>query len=449
MVRPLAGCLALGYALSAQAWVLEGTIEAQLRHFYAQSDDATSASLALRPQFRQDWDRGRHRIEGELFQRLDSGDASRTHGDVRSLYYQRTERSWEASIGLRRAYWGVTESRQLVDILNQADFVEDLDAEDKLGQPVISASWISRDAGSFDVFLLPYQRARTFPGVDGHPRIPFPVDAANARYEDAQGQRHLDRALRWRGRFGPLDVNLSLFDGTAREPDLLPCLRQGSDFEGTDAGPNCDIASGFTRPDQPLPDVLIDVLQGLGLVPSDEAQEQAFIEAQTPRVLANLVLVPDYARLQQLGVDAQYLRGGWALKLEALWREQRGERSGAAVGGFEYTLPRFFNTGWDVGLLAEYLYDERRTLINARFDNDVFIGSRVGFNDVAGTQLLAGFFVDRRGDDQLLQIEASRRLGADWRARLKFRHFEQVPGDDFTAFIDDEDMVSLSLERFF
>jgi hypothetical protein len=449
MVRPLAYCLAAGCSLSAEAWVVEGAVEAQVRHFYAQPDDPTSASLALRPQFRLDWDGARHRIEGELFQRLDSGDPSRTHGDVRSLYYQRIERDWEASVGLRRAYWGVTESRQLVDILNQADFVEDLDAEDKLGQPVIAASWISRDAGSFDLFLLPYQRARTFPGVDGHPRIPFPVDAASARYESRHRQRHLDRALRWRGRFGSLDLNLSLFDGTAREPDLLPCLRQGSDFEGTEDGPNCDLASGFVPPEQPLPELVVDLLQAAGLLPGDEEQEQAFIEEQTPRVLANLVLVPDYARLRQLGVDAQFISGGWALKLEALLREQRGVRSAAAVGGFEYTLPRFFDSGWDVGLLAEYLYDERRTLINARFDNDLFLATRVGLNDVAGTQILAGYFMDRRGDDQLLQIEASRRLGAHWRAELKLRHFEQVPGNDFTAFIDDEDMISLSVERFF
>lgn len=449
MVRPLACCLALICSLKAQAWVLEGAFEAQLRHFPAQSATATSASLALRPQFRMDWDRGRHRIEGELFQRLDSGDDARSRGDVRSLYYQRTERHWELSAGLRRVYWGVTESRQLVDVINQSDFVEDLDAEEKLGQPLIAASWISRDHGSVDLFLLPYQRARTFPGPEGHPRFPFPVDAAHARYEDARGQRHLDRALRWRTRHGPLDLNLSLFDGTVREPDLLPCLREGSGFAGTEEGPNCDIAAGLTPPDPLLPGVLIDVLQRLGLVPSDGELEQDFIEQQTPRILESLVLVPDYARLRQVGLDSQLILGGWALKLEALLREQGGERSGAAVGGFEYTLPTFFMTGWEVGLLAEYLYDERRTLINARADNDLFIATRIGFNDVAGSQLLAGFFMDRQGNDHLLQIEASRRLGADWRAALKLRYFDQVPGDDFTAFIDDEDLISLTLQRFF
>lgn len=448
MFRPfriLACCL---LPLSAHALELDGIVELEGRHFYHQDRQPTSGSIGLRPRLRLDWADGRNRIEGEFLQRIDTSDDARTHGDVRSLYYQRIEENWEASIGARRVYWGVTESRQLVDILNQADFVEDLDAEQKLGQPMLTLG-LSPGFGSVELFLLPYQRARTWPSVGGHPRIPFPVDAASARYEHRRGQRHLDRAARLQLRFGPLDLNFNVFDGTAREPDLLPCLRQGSDFEGTSDGPNCDIASGFREPAQPLPDVLFNLLQTLGLLPSDEALQQQFIEAQTPAVLANLVLVPEYARLRQVGIDSQFIAGSWALKLETLLREQGGERTAAAVGGFEYALPTFFNTGWDVSLLAEYLFDERRTLINSRADNDVFLATRLGLNDIAGTQVLAGFFFDRSGKDHLVQIEASRRFGADWRASLTFRHFEQVPGDTFTGFLDDEDMIRVTVERYF
>lgn len=447
MVRSLAA-LGLSLPALATAFQFEGVAELEGRYFYNQSETPGTGSVALAPRFLWDAESGRHRVEGQLFQRLDATDRSRTHGDVRELYYQFTEARWEMSLGARQIYWGVTESRQLVDILNQADFVEDLAAEEMLGQPMLTLG-LRPDFGAVDLFLLPYQRARTWPGVKGHPRIPFPVDAANARYEHRRGQRHLDRAGRLRLRFGALDVNLNVFDGTARDPDLLPCLRQGSDFEGTEDGPNCDIPSGFSEPNQPLPPLLFNLFQSLGLLPSDEALQEQFIAEQTPRVLANLVLVPQYDRLRQVGVDAQFITGGWALKLEALVREQGGERSHAAVGGFEYTLPRFFETGWDVGLLAEYLYDERTTVINNRFDNDVFLATRIGFNDIAGSQLLAGFFFDRRGDDHLLQLEASRRLGADWRATLTWRHFDRVPGDALTGFLDDEDMLRLTLERYF
>ena len=444
----LAFCLALA-PLTATAWDADLLLAAEARHFYHQDDDGTSWSLAAQPRLFHDWNRRRDRIEAELFYRHDSQDDRRSHGDVRSLYYQHIARDWEASVGLRRVYWGVTESRHLVDIINQSDLVEDLDAEQKLGQPMLTLTLI-RDIGNFDFFIMPYQRARTFPGPDGHPRIPLPVDTASARYESDDGQEHVDYAIRWRTRSGGLDFNLHVFDGTAREPDMLPCLAQGSDFNDTMYGPNCDLEAAIAPPSQPLRDRVIDLLQILGLAPSDAELEQAYLETVMPEVLANLVLVPDYARLRQVGVDAQYIRGGWAWKLEAVLREQGGDNSVAAVAGFEYTFSDFAGRGWDVGGLFEYLYDEQETLLSARSDDDLFLGLRVGFNDVASSQLLAGFFFDRdSGKDHLVQIEASRRIGANWRAALKARHFEQVPGDSLTGFLDDEDMVSLTVERYF
>lgn len=441
--------LLLASPLSATAWDFDLRVDAEARHFYHQEVDETSWSLAAQPSFLVDWNRRRDRVEGEFFYRYDDTDDRRTHGDVRSLYYQHIARDWEASIGLRRVFWGVTESRHLVDIINQSDLVEDLDAEQKLGQPMVMLALI-RDIGTFEFFVMPYQRARTFPGPDGHPRLPFAVATEQARYESDRGQEHVDFAARWRTRRGGLDFNLSLFDGTAREPDVLPCLRQGSGFNGTDTGPNCDLVAAATPPERPLRDLLLDVLQQLGLAPDDEQLEAEFLAEIMPQILANLQLVPDYARLRQIGIDTQYITGGWALKLEALLREQRGERSFASVAGFEYTFSDVGGFGWDVGALAEYLYDEQDTLLSTRADDDVFLGLRVGLNDIASTQLLAGFFFDRdSGKDHLLQIEASRRIGANWRAALKARHFEQVPGDALTGFLDDEDMLSLTLERYF
>ena len=58
---------------------------------------------------------------------------------------------------------GVTESRHLVDVLNQVDGVEDIDEEDRLGQPMINIS-TQRDWGSVDLFVLPGFRERTFAG---------------------------------------------------------------------------------------------------------------------------------------------------------------------------------------------------------------------------------------------------------------------------------------------
>lgn len=385
-------------------------------------------------------------LAGELFTRKDRDDGRRTHGDIRELYYEAIGEDFEFRAGNRRVYWGVTEGRHLVDIVNQSDFVEDLGNEAKLGQPMLSYNWIG-DYGSAEYFLMPYQRARTYPGPRGHPQLPFPVDSASARYESARGQHHLDGAIRYRQSFGALDLGLAVFDGTAREPRIQPCLRQGSGFEGTEDGPNCDIfaAAAAEAPVSPLPAQLTPLLQELGLAPSNEEVAAEI----TQRVLDNLVLVPLYERLQQVSLDALYVIDAWALKLEVLSREQGGAHSWAAVGGFEYTLGDVYGSGWDLGLLAEYLYDQKVDLTSSRFDHDYFFGTRIGFNDVAGTQLLAGGLVDKSGDERAFQIEASSRLNDSLKATLKWRVFSGGGDDPFLDFIENEDMLNLRLEYFF
>ena len=48
--------------------------------------------------------------------------------------------NYETKIGVRKDFWGVTETVHRVDILNQTDSVDGFDGEDKLGQPMINLS---------------------------------------------------------------------------------------------------------------------------------------------------------------------------------------------------------------------------------------------------------------------------------------------------------------------
>lgn len=440
--RLLALALALpGLACAAE---LDLRVEAEGRWFYSADVAPWSPSAAASAELFHEWHDGRERISAELFARHDVRDDSRSHADVRELYYEQLGETVEFRAGWRRVFWGVTESRHLVDIINQSDFVEDLDNEIKLGQPMLDAAFIG-GAGTVELFLMPYQRARTFPGEDGHPQLPYPVAPGEARYASRRGQHHLDAALRFETSIGAADLGLSYFDGTAREPDILPCLRRGSDFVGTETQANCDLLSAVAIPQSPLPDVVTDLLQQLGLLPSDE-EVAAQIVAEVER---NLVLAPYYDRVRQLGVDAQVLIGGWAWKLEAVHREAGRGSSSAAVGGFEYSFAGFFDTGWDVGLLMELLYEDRDGLLDARYNHDGFVGLRVSLNDAASTTLLGGVLADRSGKDRVFQLEGNRRIGEAWRLNLKWRDFSAVPRDSLAAFLADEDMLSMSIERFF
>ena len=85
---------------------------------------------------------------------------------------------WELRLGVDRVFWGVAESRHLVDIVNQTDLIEHPDEEDKLGQPMAHLTW-SGDWGVAEVFGLPYHRARTFSGPKGRLRFPLVADDEN------------------------------------------------------------------------------------------------------------------------------------------------------------------------------------------------------------------------------------------------------------------------------
>lgn len=434
----MAGLAALLAATPAPAVEFKPKVEAEARWFYQYEPGGAPVlgSAAATVEVFHGWADNKQRVVGEFFQRYDENDDARTHGDVRELYYQLIGDDFEFRLGNRRVFWGVTESRHLVDVINQSDFVENIDGEDKLGQPMMNLALI-RELGTFDVFLLPYQRARTFPGVDGYPRLPYPVLAHEALYESAREQTHLDYALRYVGSFGPLDVGLAWFDGTAREPRLLPCVRSGANgtySQNPGPRPNCDIAATFVMPG-PFPP------------PPPEAEIRRQFEAE---VRANLVLVPFYDRLKQVSLDAQYVVGSTAFKLEALRRQQQARWTWGAVTGFEYTMGDVLSSGADVGLIAEYLYDEKDEGLGVLADDELFVGSRLALNDVAGTQLLAGVIASRKDlRSRLYGIEASGRLNDDWRLALESRLFSRLPEDGFEAFLGDQDFAMVTLERFF
>ncbi len=99
-------------------------------------------------------------------------------------------------VGFRKVFWGVTESEHLVDIVNQTDLVEDLDMEEKLGQPMVNLALI-RDWGTIDLFVLPGFRERTFSGPQGRFRFNPPLDVGDSQFEKHGVERQMAYAMRW------------------------------------------------------------------------------------------------------------------------------------------------------------------------------------------------------------------------------------------------------------
>ena len=298
------------------------------------------------------------------FLRYDGGDPDRTHADLREAYLllfgDVGDHRWELRLGIDRVFWGVAESRHLVDIVNQVDLVEHPNEKTKLGQPMIHLTW-SGDSGVLELFGLPYHRTRTYPGRHGRLRGPLLVDDSREEYESGAGARHLDLAARYSHSFGALDIGVSVFDGTAREPCLLCLWRPGM-----------------------------------------------------------AVLVPYYEQIRQFGLDAQLTTGPWLLKLEAIRREGARDQSlreddfAAFVIGGEYEFASVFDSDIGLTLFAEWLRDGRRRHATNAFQNDIFVAARLAFNDVESTDLTISLLKDLDHSTRTAGIEFNRRLSDHW-----------------------------------
>ncbi|MDH3305690.1 MAG: hypothetical protein OEM50_08295 [Gammaproteobacteria bacterium] len=373
---------------------ISGNLEAQVRAFWqnpawvGQEDRALQPTVISTTEIRWYNAAGNQRVALIPYLRWDATDEERSLADLREAYWAFEGDNWEVLIGANAVFWGVTESVHLVDIINQTDFAGDIDGEDKLGQPMVSLM-LQRDWGDITAFVMPYFRERTFAGSKGSLRPPLPVDTNSAVYESSHEENHLDLALRYSHYMGDIDIGLSVFSGTSREPHFVQAPDGGS-------------------------------------------------------------LLPVYDQIVQFGVDLQYTKEAWLWKLEAIARDGVTHAFVAAVGGFEYTLYQVAETSADVGLLLEYQYDGRNEFEPVTIaDNDVFVATRLAFNDVQDTAVLAGVSYDTDTGETFLNIEAERRFGQNWFGELRVRAFSGAKPGDSTYFLKKDDYVQLSISRYF
>ena len=315
-------------------------------------------SLVLAPEFSLTWSRGRCAIAFEGFLRWDAVDSRRTHVDVRELYWEAAWDVLELRLGVGHVFWGVTESQHLVDVVNQTDLVERSDGESKLGQTMVQAT-VVQPWGTLEMYVLPWFRKRSFPGKNGRLRPPVAV-RGDASFGTDGLERHLALAGRWTQTIRAFDVGLSHFWGTSRDPMLM-------------------------------------------VTPQGE-------------------FAAHYDRIHQTGLELQAIAGGWLLKMEAIHRSGQGDRFLATTAGFEYTFSNVKRSGADIGVLLEYLWDERDETASP-FTDDLFFGARVALNDVQSSELLAGAIVDRTSSSTLFLLEAGRRVGEKWKVEAEARGF--------------------------
>jgi hypothetical protein len=323
-----------------------------------------AVSLVAEPEVSLASENGEHVATVHPFLRLDPIDRQRSHWDVRRADYVFSSGSFELGMGAGIVRWGVLESYSAVDVINQADYLEDLDRSEKLGQPYASIGYLPGDF-SLRAYVLPYFRTAKFPGEKGRLRLGGVVDPAEEIFETPLAEWQPSFALRASGAIGEVDLGLGFFSGVSREPRFVAQLTE-------------------------------------------------------PTVVAA------YDLAHQASFDLQWTHGPFALKLEALarlWSEERRILF-AAGAGVEYTFFDMAGSGVDFSLAAEFLYDSRPIEAPVTFfQNDVFVGFRIAFNDVSGTQIFGGGITDVIDYRSYLRIGADRRFGEHFKVDLELNAF--------------------------
>jgi hypothetical protein len=361
--------------------------------FEDQIDD--NLSMSFEPRWEGEWNDGDDLWSVELFMRAEDKNTGREHGDIRELLWLHIDGDNEWRVGINTMFWGVTESQHLVDVINQIDLVEGFDGEEKLGQPMIHLKRYE-DWGVLDFLLLPGFRERDFMNKRGRLRTPLVVDTDQARYQSSAEQQHIDYAIRFSQTYGDLDLGVSWFDGTNRDPVLLLGSERGEP-----------------------------------------------------------VLTPFYEQMTQLGIDAQLLYEDWIWRLEFIHREADSGDYNAYTAGFEYTFYGIFESDKDFGALLEYSRDDRPELKaagggqGAIFDNDVFFGGRFAFNDAQSGEILAGLVIDTDNQGRSFRVEGSRRFGDSWKGTLELQTFSNIDEDDILAAIERDDYLLLEMAYYF
>lgn len=286
----------------------------------------------------------------EPYIRIDSSDQNKNSIDIRTASFSRTWEKMHIKMGIDKVFWGKMEAHNLVDIINQSDEIANAgrNQKEKYGQPMVNIGYRS-SFGKVDVFWLPWLRERKYPGIKGRLRTEWLVDNDNPI---KQGNPLADFALRYENSVGAWDMGFSYFNGTSREPRLIPNV-------------------------------------------------------------GNTTLIPHYDKINRAGLDIQYTTENAILKTEAILEQGNVDSFYAYSVGWEYPVYGIQNTDSDFTMLGEYYYDNRNpNAPKTIFQNDLFIGTRLEFNDVGSTTFEAGVIYDLIVNEKIFSAKLTKRMNS-------------------------------------
>ena len=316
--------------------------------------------------------------------RYDDKDNNRTYFDLQKFKYEYFLDDATLSIGNDIVFWGVNESFHVVDIINQSNIAENLAGTKKLGQPMLALS-LYEEIGDVSIYVMPYFRERIFPGNKGRPRYAAEIEKDTVSYESSKEEKKIDIAIRFSKVVDDFDIGISHFRGNARDPELI--VNQST-----------------------------------------------------------LKLDQYYPILSQTSIDIQATKESWLYKLEALTGKIESENHIETAGGVEYTFYGINDTPQDLGIVAEYLFDDRSS---NPFNNETALAIRWNKNDINATTLLAGAYLDLRGDSNRFFCEYEKRLSDDLKLFVDASLNGHINSKDFTYAFSEDSSLTIKIAKYF
>jgi hypothetical protein len=326
-------------------------------------------------------------FQAEPFMHFSQNDHKLQHFDFRSLNIKHLNHYFNFALGFDKVHWGVMESDNIVDVINQIDFLESFVGKEKLGQPMARASFRSRTFGVVDFFLLPFFREQKYPGEKSRLRLPLPV-SESVSYESARGKKHVDFASRWALSKNFYEVALSYFQGTRRNPDYALAFSSGGQLE---------------------------------LQPSYPQLKQGGFE---------LILIPSFA----------------LIKFEGVYSHTKQRSHTAHTIGLEKSLLNIFSTEASINTIIEYYRDNRQSSISSIYKNEIITGVSLHLNDINDTKFKVGMAYDLKSQQRVESIGFQRRLNQNILLALESRYIDKVKPDDYLYPFRKDSFIEVRLD---
>jgi len=136
-------------------------------------------------------------------------------------------------------------------------------------------------------------------------------------------------------------------------------------------------------------------------------------------------------------------------KLEAIRNKNTIQDYWALQAGVEYSQYGIFESNADLGWLVEYAWDQRGSDLFSSFQNDLFVGNRLAFNDIDSSEILFGFSYDLDFKSTSVLVEGSRRFGDSVKISVDARMFSSDKIADPLYLFRRDDHVQLTVQYYY